>query len=63
MLTHCGDVFVQNYSIKISKGYIPFLKYPRLSESTGSAPEAECSRTIGLGSCGTAFEIPEIEFA
>ena len=34
-----------------------------MADPTGSIPDAECLRTIGLGSCGTVFEIPGTELA
>ncbi len=63
MPTTDRKVFGESYSNNISKGIIPALEYTRLSEPTGSTPETECLRTIGLGSCGTVFEIPGTELA
>ncbi|KAK0507392.1 hypothetical protein JMJ35_010430 [Cladonia borealis] len=63
MPTSDCNVFGESYSNNISKGIIPALEYKRLSKPTGSTPEAECLRTIGLGSCGTVFEIPGTELA
>ena len=63
MPTADRNIFGESYSNNISKGIIPALEYTRLSEPTGSTLEARCLRTIGLGSCGTVFEIPGTELA
>ena len=63
MPTADRNVFGESYSTNISEGIGPTSEYERLSEPTGSTPGAECLRTIGLGSCGTVFEIPGTELA
>lgn len=63
MPTSDRNVFGESYSNNTSKGIIPALEYTRLSEPTGSPPQTKCVRTIGLGSCGTVFEIPGTELA
>ena len=60
--TDC-NIFGESYLNNISKAIIPALEYPGLADPTGSIPDAECLRTIGLGSCGTVFEIPGTELA
>ena len=63
MPTTDHNFFGESYLNNISKTIIPALEYPGLAESTGSIPDAECLKTIGLGSCGTVFEITGTEFA
>ena len=63
MPTADRHVFGESYSNNISKGNVPALECMKLSEPNGSITEAECLRTIGLGSCGTVFEIPGTELA
>ena len=63
MPTTDHNIFGESYLNNISKAIIPALEYRGSAEPTGSITDAECLRTIGLGSCGTVFDIPGTELA
>lgn len=57
------DTPIQRLKLALSTSVVPTFATRMGHSALQSARKAECLRTIGLGSCGTVFELPETELA